>query len=575
MYKTYKKIFQIFLITHIIVLYINFIYSCHSFTRNDRTIFTNTESRISLDSIKRIWNRLNITGQNDSIIILTRPYFRASVLAGDTNAVLCSGVSIAQSFLIEEQADSVKHYIDMIDSYEKGNSDAILGIILNNIKGNYAIKYELDYAKALELFQEAYLWATKINDLNNQVIMLANMVNIFYIRSDSHGMKYAEKAVSLANAHDLNNLAICLAELSMGQMTLVSGKYDLSLKYLEEASYLSGIHNIKLVEPIIFLLYGDIYAATNKPDKADYFYNKALEPSIKPEPSILSKIYLNYGSLCEKEGKFHKAIDIYKKGLTISYEYNNMEFRGEILHKLSDLYYLTGDREESLKFYQKYRHYSDSTNNKSREVEFNNLLLSYQKMEHEHEMQSKEIALMKANRKNWIISFILVAVGILSILLAYLYTRKQRMYRTLVIQHQNFSQRLEHNIPPSQDNNDRILFNKLEKEISKEEIYTMKDLSLDKIAEIIGSNRTYVSKAINKFSGMTFYSFLDMYRIREATRIISDPLSDITFKQLADKLGYNSVSVFYKAFHKETGCTPGQYRDQIRKLKKEKAIENT
>ena len=42
------------------------------------------------------------------------------------------------------------------------------------------------------------------------------------------------------------------------------------------------------------------------------------------------------------------------------------------------------------------------------------------------------------------------------------------------------------------------------------------------------------------------------------------------FKQLADDIGYNSVTVFSKAFQRETGCTPSIYRKEVRGYKSDK-----
>ena len=51
-----------------------------------------------------------------------------------------------------------------------------------------------------------------------------------------------------------------------------------------------------------------------------------------------------------------------------------------------------------------------------------------------------------------------------------------------------------------------------------------------------------------------------MYRITEATTILANPDNDMTLKQLADFLGYNSVSVFHRAFQKGTGMTPASWK---------------
>ena len=109
---------------------------------------------------------------------------------------------------------------------------------------------------------------------------------------------------------------------------------------------------------------------------------------------------------------------------------------------------------------------------------------------------------------------------------------------------------------------DAELFSKAEKLMENEKIFKQKDLSIEKLSLLLETNRTYLSRAINTLSGLTFHSWVNMYRIREATDILSDPDNDVPIKCLADDLGYNSVSVFYKAFQKETGLTPSRYRKE-------------
>lgn len=91
-------------------------------------------------------------------------------------------------------------------------------------------------------------------------------------------------------------------------------------------------------------------------------------------------------------------------------------------------------------------------------------------------------------------------------------------------------------------------------------------MSIDRMARTVGSNRVYVSRAINSCTGGNFYRYLDSYRIKEATRIIQNAGRDISFKALSDEVGYSDISVFYRAFKRETGCTPAIYRAQILKM---------
>ncbi len=54
-------------------------------------------------------------------------------------------------------------------------------------------------------------------------------------------------------------------------------------------------------------------------------------------------------------------------------------------------------------------------------------------------------------------------------------------------------------------------------------LFREKELTLDRMAEVLGTNRTYVSNALNKVAGISFYGYIDSYRIKEATRVLSDP----------------------------------------------------
>ena len=53
--------------------------------------------------------------------------------------------------------------------------------------------------------------------------------------------------------------------------------------------------------------------------------------------------------------------------------------------------------------------------------------------------------------------------------------------------------------------------------------------------------------------------FLNHYRIKEACALL-DSKEDLTFQEIAYRMGYQSVATFNRAFKKETGVTPTEYR---------------
>ena len=142
-------------------------------------------------------------------------------------------------------------------------------------------------------------------------------------------------------------------------------------------------------------------------------------------------------------------------------------------------------------------------------------------------------------------------------------------------QHRHYVQKLEQEkkLQSVASSPSKELFQKIEEVMYGEKYFTRKGVTLEAVAEKVNSNRTYCSKAINAFAGCSFYKWLDALRIEEATRrIVAD--DTVLFKQLAEDLGYSSVSVFSKAFVNEIGCTPSNYREACRKSPRREQDEN-
>lgn len=94
-----------------------------------------------------------------------------------------------------------------------------------------------------------------------------------------------------------------------------------------------------------------------------------------------------------------------------------------------------------------------------------------------------------------------------------------------------------------------------------EKVYLESDLTMPKLAELMRCSVNHLSQAVNSGFGMSFFDFLNSYRIDEAKYLLSrnDPraqaILDVSFA-----VGFNSNSAFYAAFKKSTGQTPAQYR---------------
>lgn len=102
--------------------------------------------------------------------------------------------------------------------------------------------------------------------------------------------------------------------------------------------------------------------------------------------------------------------------------------------------------------------------------------------------------------------------------------------------------------------------------ISDPAVFSDNQISKDRLARMLDTNRTYISRLVNQRYNMSFTQLVNSLRIKEAVRRLSDPDNDIPLKALSAELGYNSMTTFYSKFNETTGMTPAAFRAKARRI---------
>ncbi len=98
--------------------------------------------------------------------------------------------------------------------------------------------------------------------------------------------------------------------------------------------------------------------------------------------------------------------------------------------------------------------------------------------------------------------------------------------------------------------------------IREKELFLNAKLSLNDLATEMGTNRSYLSNCLNNELGVTFYDFINSFRLERAKALLGDATFEGSIEETALLSGFNSVSTFRRSFQKKYGCTPSQYRRQ-------------
>lgn len=93
----------------------------------------------------------------------------------------------------------------------------------------------------------------------------------------------------------------------------------------------------------------------------------------------------------------------------------------------------------------------------------------------------------------------------------------------------------------------------------KEKPYLREDLRLTDLQRVFPISRSYLSLLFNKELGCSFSDYVNGFRVEESKRLMeAEPMASI--QEIAERSGFHSISTFRRAFIKQTGSIPSEYR---------------
>lgn len=97
--------------------------------------------------------------------------------------------------------------------------------------------------------------------------------------------------------------------------------------------------------------------------------------------------------------------------------------------------------------------------------------------------------------------------------------------------------------------------------MSDEKPYLNSELTLPDLSVTLDIPRNKLSQVLNEKVGMSFYDFINSYRIRQAKEFLSNPDHKNTkIIAIAFDSGFNSKAAFNNIFKKSEGITPSEYK---------------
>lgn len=200
---------------------------------------------------------------------------------------------------------------------------------------------------------------------------------------------------------------------------------------------------------------------------------------------------------------YSEVLEYYSKGLDFAEKSSNSNNAVALLCNMVSIFYTLGDVRKALECYQKAIGCSES-------AEPGTLSLIYMHFGDFYEKNGDRKAAIEMYRRGLDVS---IAYGNMEFRKEILH-KIADMYYTLgryqdaVSYYRKYSRRIEKGISAFSEQNredsGQELYRRIEYLMVTEKVFRMNDMSLDRLAGMTGSNRTYVSNMINRYSGMSY-----------------------------------------------------------------------
>ena len=116
---------------------------------------------------------------------------------------------------------------------------------------------------------------------------------------------------------------------------------------------------------------------------------------------------------------------------------------------------------------------------------------------------------------------------------------------------------------------DQYLYDRCCRYMTEFRPFLVKTFTLQDLANAVFTNKYYLSKTINRFSGKNFRQYVNYYRVMYSMDLFRDNLS-LRVTEMAELSGFHSVTSFNQSFKKVMGESPSIWCSRVRKKKMDK-----
>ena len=168
---------------------------------------------------------------------------------------------------------------------------------------------------------------------------------------------------------------------------------------------------------------------------------------------------------------------------------------------------------------------------------------------------------MPMNLLSLFLAFLLVlAVAAGLILLRHLHKREAQLQRAMALSTPEDTPSASYEMSAI----DQMLYDRCCRYMTEHRPFLVDSFSLQDLANAVYTNKGYLSKTINRFSGRNFRQYINYYRVMYAMELFRSNMS-LRVTELAQLSGFHTTTSFFQSFKNVMGEPPSHWCSRVRR----------
>lgn len=452
--KGKHKVFLIGLFLIVVSLFFFFFKNKESKVRDSVAVSNSNSSYANMDSL--------IKYNSSELEYQVKFLYSKALESGDSLKLAYANYYKVRADTKKYKMDSISVDLDKAFYFSKSSKNSDIEARINYEYGVlHGYRGEFDRSLKYFFLAKDYFENRNEKELIRVYIMLG--LTYFYLENIEKSQLNFNNARSLLRSKE-DPVSKAVLDTQESLVFVHEKEFDRARVGLESALKTFEYFNDTLNVTYTSLLLSNLEVKTERSEKAIEYLDYLYEITSKSfNGSFLGHVFLRYGDVYYLKGDYDRAIAYYNKGLERTGDYH---FDFKTLKNVSDLYFKIGNYNEAYHYLDRYHVIKDSIQGKGvlNRIESMENEYSLKEREHEKELNTQKY---KSQMNLYLMFIILIVVGILFVY--FLYTNKKKSLYIATIENKRLEEKMK-----KENEIQRIRMEQYELELSsKEELHVL------------------------------------------------------------------------------------------------------